>query len=100
MVKSDNDAINGPLHTNDESVLVCGSPRFGREKLQDGSAGLTDVTEVEYRQLRLERVVLVGDAAHATAPTLSQGAAMAVEDAVVLAAALRRGGPVPEALAA
>jgi hypothetical protein len=43
---TDNDAINGPLHTNDESVLVCGSPRFGREKLQDGSPGLTDVTEV------------------------------------------------------
>jgi FAD-dependent urate hydroxylase len=30
-------------------------------------------------------VVLVGDAAHATAPTLAQGAAMALEDAVVLA---------------
>jgi len=29
-------------------------------------------------------VLLVGDAAHATAPTLAQGAAMAFEDAVVL----------------
>ena len=32
-----------------------------------------------------ERVVLVGDAAHATAPNMAQGAAMAVEDALVLA---------------
>jgi hypothetical protein len=43
---TDNDAINGPLHTNDESVLVCGSPRFGRETLKDGSAGRTDSIEV------------------------------------------------------
>ena len=31
------------------------------------------------------RVVLVGDAAHATSPHVGQGAAMAIEDAVVLA---------------
>ena len=42
----DNDAINGPLHTNDESLLVCGTPRFGRETLKDGSPGLTDSIEV------------------------------------------------------
>ena len=34
-------------------------------------------------------VLLVGDAAHATAPTLAQGAAMSFEDAIVLADALR-----------
>jgi FAD-dependent urate hydroxylase len=34
-------------------------------------------------------VLLVGDAAHATAPTLAQGAAMAFEDAVVLGQVLR-----------
>ena len=34
-------------------------------------------------------VLLVGDAAHATAPTLAQGAAMAFEDAVVLGEVLR-----------
>ncbi len=34
-------------------------------------------------------VVLVGDAAHATAPTLAQGAAMAFEDAVVLGEVLK-----------
>jgi FAD-dependent urate hydroxylase len=46
-------------------------------------------------------VLLLGDAAHATAPTLAQGAAMAFEDAVVLAEVLR-GTPedVPAALRA
>jgi FAD-dependent urate hydroxylase len=34
-------------------------------------------------------VVLVGDAAHATAPTLAQGAAMAFEDAVALGEVLK-----------
>ncbi|MFC7548061.1 FAD-dependent monooxygenase [Plantactinospora sp. GCM10030261] len=46
------------------------------------------------------RVVLVGDAAHACAPSLCQGAAMAVEDAVVLARALTAAGTVEEGLAA
>ncbi len=46
-------------------------------------------------------VLLVGDAAHATAPTLAQGAAMALEDAVVLGEVLKgAGGDVPAALRA
>jgi FAD-dependent urate hydroxylase len=46
-------------------------------------------------------VLLVGDAAHATAPTLAQGAAMSFEDAVVLGEELRAaGGDVPAALRA
>jgi FAD-dependent urate hydroxylase len=46
-------------------------------------------------------VVLVGDAAHATAPTLSQGAAMSFEDAVVLGEELRKSsGDVGAALVA
>ena len=40
------DAINGPLHTNDESVLVCGSPTFGREVSKTGASAKTDVIEV------------------------------------------------------
>ena len=32
-----------------------------------------------------DRVVLIGDAAHATSPHVGQGAAMAIEDALVLA---------------
>jgi 2-polyprenyl-6-methoxyphenol hydroxylase-like FAD-dependent oxidoreductase len=45
------------------------------------------------------RVVLLGDAAHAVTPDIGQGACLAIEDAVVLAAALRD-GPVDGALAA
>ncbi|WP_309113003.1 FAD-dependent monooxygenase [Saccharothrix sp.] len=45
------------------------------------------------------RVALLGDAAHAMTPYLGQGACMAIEDGVVLAAALARFGTVAEALA-
>jgi 2-polyprenyl-6-methoxyphenol hydroxylase-like FAD-dependent oxidoreductase len=46
------------------------------------------------------RVVLVGDAAHATAPNMAQGAAMAAEDALVLAEELGAVDSVPAAVAA
>jgi 2-polyprenyl-6-methoxyphenol hydroxylase-like FAD-dependent oxidoreductase len=46
------------------------------------------------------RVVLIGDAAHAMSPMLGQGAAMAVEDAVVLAEELGRCTEVAAGLAA
>jgi 2-polyprenyl-6-methoxyphenol hydroxylase-like FAD-dependent oxidoreductase len=45
------------------------------------------------------RVVVIGDAAHATSPHIGQGAAMAIEDAVVLADELAGDKPVDEALA-
>jgi 2-polyprenyl-6-methoxyphenol hydroxylase-like FAD-dependent oxidoreductase len=44
------------------------------------------------------RVLLIGDAAHATTPHLGQGAAQAVEDAVVLAELLAKDAPVRELL--
>jgi salicylate hydroxylase len=45
------------------------------------------------------RVTLLGDAAHPTTPFLGQGAAMALEDALVLARAIVAAASVPEALA-
>jgi 2-polyprenyl-6-methoxyphenol hydroxylase-like FAD-dependent oxidoreductase len=45
------------------------------------------------------RVVLVGDACHATTPSMAQGAAMAAEDVVVLAAELADGDDIDAALA-
>jgi 2-polyprenyl-6-methoxyphenol hydroxylase-like FAD-dependent oxidoreductase len=45
------------------------------------------------------RVVLVGDAAHATTPGVGQGAAQAIEDAVVLADRVARSGDLATALA-
>jgi len=44
------------------------------------------------------RVVLVGDAAHATTPGVGQGAAQAIEDAVVLGNLLTGGGKLAAAL--
>jgi 2-polyprenyl-6-methoxyphenol hydroxylase-like FAD-dependent oxidoreductase len=44
-------------------------------------------------------VVLIGDAAHATSPNMAQGAAMAVEDALVLAETLAADQPLERALA-
>jgi Tfp pilus assembly protein PilX len=35
------DAVNGPLHSNDESLLVCGSPTFGRAQVGDRRYGDT-----------------------------------------------------------
>ena len=46
------------------------------------------------------RIVLIGDAAHATTPHLASGACIGVEDAIVLAEELDRGASVPAALAA
>ncbi len=40
------------------------------------------------------RVLLIGDAAHATSPHVGQGAAQAIEDAVVLGEEVARGGDV------
>ncbi|RPH30183.1 2-polyprenyl-6-methoxyphenol hydroxylase [Buttiauxella warmboldiae] len=44
------------------------------------------------------RVVLIGDAVHATTPHLGQGAGMAIEDALVLAEELQHGEQVTQAL--
>lgn len=44
------------------------------------------------------RIVLLGDAAHATTPGIGQGAAMAIEDATALADALSAGAALPASL--
>jgi hypothetical protein len=41
------DSINGPLHTNDENLYICGSPVFGRVKNQDGTSRPTKTDTVE-----------------------------------------------------
>lgn len=62
---------------------------------------ITDPEGVVYKPLEVVfapepwhrgRVVLIGDAAHATTPHLGQGAGMAIEDVLVLAEELERGG--------
>jgi len=46
------------------------------------------------------RVVLIGDAAHATSPNMAEGASMALEDALVLTQMLATHGSPAEALSA
>ncbi|WP_028065445.1 hypothetical protein [Solirubrobacter soli] len=44
----DGDKVNGPLHTNDESLMTCGTPTFGRDKTIGGAtmSPKTDTIEV------------------------------------------------------
>jgi 2-polyprenyl-6-methoxyphenol hydroxylase-like FAD-dependent oxidoreductase len=79
-----------------------------RERLEEFD-GLTADSDVVYSPLsevmlptpwHRGRVVLGGDAAHACVPHLNQGAAMAIEDAAVLADELVAGETVAAALAA
>jgi 2-polyprenyl-6-methoxyphenol hydroxylase-like FAD-dependent oxidoreductase len=97
-----------------------GNPRYAREGLAAAMRGkmqacapairdlaeqITDDDGVVYRPLdgllvegpwHRGRVVLLGDAVHATTPHLGQGAGMAIEDSLVLAEELARHG-TPEA---
>lgn len=68
---------------------------------------ITDSSLVIYRPLEAllmpapwykDRVLLIGDAAHATTPHLGQGAAQAVEDGVVLGELLQRNEPLQNLL--
>ncbi|TDD34635.1 FAD-dependent oxidoreductase [Saccharopolyspora elongata] len=47
-----------------------------------------------------DRMIIIGDAAHATSPASGQGASMAIEDAVTLAKCLRDADGVPAAFTA
>jgi len=52
--------------------------------LQDGELHHAAVGEVRLERWHNGRLVLIGDAAHATGPVWAQGVAMAIEDALVL----------------
>ncbi len=67
--------------------------------ISDGAdAHRAEIEEVPYRDHAAERLVLIGDAAHASSPSMAQGAAMAMEDAIVLAACLSRKQTVERAI--
>ena len=66
---------------------------------------ITDPNQVIYRPLETlmmplpwykNSVVIIGDAAHATIPQMGSGAALAVEDAVVIAEEVSAGGSIEE----
>lgn len=98
-----------------------GNPRYAhdtlaesmRRKLAAAPPGIaeyvdqiTDSDAVVYKPLEVHviagdwhkgRVILIGDAAHATTPHLGQGAGMAIEDSLVLAEELARAATVADA---
>ena len=59
----------------------------------------TEIEELWVDSWFQNRVVLLGDAAHAMTPNIGQGAGMAMEDAAVLAEELAARGKIEEALA-
>ena len=63
-----------------------------------GDTYFAPIEEVVPPAWSARRVVLVGDAAHASSPNMAQGAAMALEDALVLADALATSQDTDEAL--
>lgn len=65
----------------------------------DGTVHVAPIEEVTLDGWSRGSVLLVGDAAHATSPNMAEGAAMALEDALVLAECLASGPSTPEALA-
>ncbi len=101
-----------------------GNPRYEHDKLAASMRGKLDrappgiiefadeITEndaVVYKPLEVVllegnwykgRVILIGDAAHATTPHLGQGAGMAIEDSIVLADELAGAASIEDAFAA
>ncbi|MEV6767282.1 FAD-dependent monooxygenase [Nocardia sp. NPDC051030] len=61
-------------------------------------AHYSTIEEVTDPTWRTDRIVLVGDAAHASSPNMAQGVAMAVEDALVLAESLSGAGDIADLL--
>jgi FAD-dependent urate hydroxylase len=57
------------------------------------------IEEVTLDRWSRESVLLVGDAAHATSPNMAEGAAMALEDALVLAECLASGDGLAQSVA-
>jgi 2-polyprenyl-6-methoxyphenol hydroxylase-like FAD-dependent oxidoreductase len=66
---------------------------------RDDQVHCSPVYRVDEERWHVGRVVLIGDAAHASLPMMGQGGSLAVEDAYVLAESLRSAETVHRALA-
>jgi 2-polyprenyl-6-methoxyphenol hydroxylase-like FAD-dependent oxidoreductase len=65
----------------------------------DGPVHVAPIEEVSLDPWSYGSVVIIGDAAHATSPNMAEGAAMALEDGLVLAECLAAESGIPRALA-
>jgi 2-polyprenyl-6-methoxyphenol hydroxylase-like FAD-dependent oxidoreductase len=65
----------------------------------DGAVHVAPVEEVTLDRWSRGSVLLVGDAAHATSPNMAEGAAMALEDGLVLAECLACGRGITQTVA-
>jgi 2-polyprenyl-6-methoxyphenol hydroxylase-like FAD-dependent oxidoreductase len=80
---------------------------YTASQVREGVAHLPQSVGISYRSLEWlllpppwhrDRVLVIGDAAHCNPPVLAQGAAMGIEDAVVLAESLADAATIEEAL--
>jgi len=69
-----------------------GSPALEALRLIEDDLHFGPVEEIDRDEWRAGRVVLIGDAAHACSPVLTQGGSLAIEDAVLLAELLAGAG--------
>ena len=65
----------------------------------DGAVHVAPIEEVTLDGWSRGSVLLIGDAAHATSPNMAEGAAMALEDGLVLAECVADGGDIAQAVA-
>jgi 2-polyprenyl-6-methoxyphenol hydroxylase-like FAD-dependent oxidoreductase len=101
---------NDRLDPADFPAILAGLlARFPAPAVQAIKAQIAEKSDIVYRPLEglllpkpwyLGRVVLIGDAVHATTPHLASGACIGIEDAIVLADELRNAGSVASALEA
>jgi 2-polyprenyl-6-methoxyphenol hydroxylase-like FAD-dependent oxidoreductase len=98
------DAIDQFSQTSSLAPLFAGFARPVLPLLEglsiDTKIHFASVEQVQMTSWVNGRVLLIGDAAHASSPSMAEGAGMAVEDALVLAEALATQGSVETAFAA
>jgi FAD-dependent urate hydroxylase len=96
---------NAHEHRSDDLARVFAGfaepvPGLVRAATDHGGVHFAAIEEVTQDRWSTGRVLLIGDAAHATSPNMAEGAAMALEDALILSECLLQLESVPAALAA
>lgn len=99
----------GARYPDDQLARIMGEKvsAYPHAMVQQAATQLPGSTSISYRPLEAllldgpwhrNRVMVIGDGAHCGPPVLAQGAAMAIEDAVVLAELLAQGGALAQTL--